>query len=163
MLGRVANKINLSYFCEIRMVCVACEKTFLTNTNTLSAILNFQNHALTQQQSYRLLSHRKVSPPHHENTQSIPSDKRLPLSLRHSRSGGLATGLTRQRSPGLKASHYRGSPSESLLAPIANLMALTPNATGTSTATIDFHGGTWALPGSPGGDDFQSSGTAGSM
>lgn len=67
---------------------------------------------------------------------------------------GLLLALPASAAPGLKASHYRGSPSESLLAPIANLMALTPNATGTSTATIDFHGGTWALPGSPGGDDF---------
>ncbi len=54
----------------------------------------------------------------------------------------------------LNVSTYLGSPSESLLDPIANLMALTPDATGTSTATIDFHGGTWALPGSPGGDNF---------
>jgi len=56
---------------------------------------------------------------------------------------------------GLSESTYLGPNGQSLLAPISNLMALTPSATGHQVDTIDYHGsGFAALPGSPGPDNF---------
>ena len=56
---------------------------------------------------------------------------------------------------GLNESTYLGHNSQSLLAPISNLMALTPDATGHQVDNIDYHGSDFAaLPGSPGPDNF---------
>ena len=55
---------------------------------------------------------------------------------------------------GLNVSTYFLSPSQSLLAPISNLMGQTPAATGIQVDNIDYHSGTWGVPGSPSGDNF---------
>jgi len=56
---------------------------------------------------------------------------------------------------GLNESTYLGPNSQSLLAPISNLMALTPSATGAQVNNIDYHtSGFAALPGSPGSSNF---------
>ena len=55
---------------------------------------------------------------------------------------------------GLVVKTYFATTGTGNLDPISNLMALTPAATGIQVENIDYHGGTWLLPGSPGGDDF---------
>ena len=56
---------------------------------------------------------------------------------------------------GLNVSTYLGVTGSGNLAPISNLMALTPTATGIQSANIDYHGATFAtLPGAPGPDNF---------
>ena len=55
---------------------------------------------------------------------------------------------------GLTVKTYKGQAGQSLLAPISNLMALTPSASGVQVNNIEYHGGTFAVPGSPSGDNF---------
>jgi len=56
---------------------------------------------------------------------------------------------------GLNVKTYTGQTGASLLAPISNLLGLTPSATGVQVDNIEYHGGTFtALPGSPGPDNF---------
>ncbi len=55
----------------------------------------------------------------------------------------------------LNVKTYLGSEGKELLAPISNLMATTPTATGTTTATIDYHEDSFnTLPGAPNGENF---------
>ncbi len=55
---------------------------------------------------------------------------------------------------GLNVKTYFGQAGQSLLAPISNLIGLTPSATGVQVNNIEYHGGTWAVPGNPSGDNF---------
>jgi len=55
---------------------------------------------------------------------------------------------------GLTVSTYLGRNDPSDLDPISNLMAATPTATGIQMDDIDYHGGVWAVPANPSGDNF---------
>ncbi len=55
---------------------------------------------------------------------------------------------------GLNVKTYKGQAGQALLAPISNLMALTPSASGVQVNNIEYHGGTFAVPGNPSGDNF---------
>ena len=56
---------------------------------------------------------------------------------------------------GLNVSTYFVTADPSLLDPVSNLLGLTPSATGIQVDNIDYHGGTWGVPGAPSGDNFE--------